>query len=174
MQFLKALPCGDTRVSIQAYGEDFDRRYAVELGKKYFVELRAYRTVSIIDAEIIFYRYQSDDVACCIPMRWSGHDKGKDIYSAFVEGVSFEVGLYSFLVKLNTPEGTRYVETGVDENGWLLDYIPFQKTKQFLVYKRNYPACEWIAGGIIYQIFVDRFYRGKDTRKKRCIKFRLG
>ena len=157
------MSCGDTRVTMHAYSNDFDRRYAVELGKEYFIELMVNRTVSVIDAEIAFYRYKSNDIEYCMPMQWIGHKKGKDIYFVSFDNTKLGVGLYTFLVKINTPEGVKYVKTGVDENGWLVDYVPFEKTKQLLIYKRNYPVCKWIEGGVIYQIFVDRFNRGKDT-----------
>ena len=109
----------------------------------------------------MFFRDGSADPVCTAPLHWERTQKGYDTYSfAFPRG--FEAGLYFFSVCLSTPEGKRYVISCGNE-AYSLSDTSGTSTRHFLLYRRDYPQCRWLYGGAIYQIFVDRFFRGDDT-----------
>lgn len=75
----------------------------------------------------------------------------------FEVSASFSVGLYWYSFNLNNG-----LFVGCDYN--LKGVITKQPTDfQLSVYAKDYSVPNWIKGGIIYQIFPDRFYRYGDT-----------
>lgn len=68
-----------------------------------------------------------------------------------------EPGLYFYRFSLDTCRGTLTLARGRDGEGILTqaDGTPWQLT----VYGRAFQTPEWLAGGVIYQIFPDRFFR---------------
>lgn len=110
-----------------------------------------------------FYK-MGDSTPCLVaPLKWVGLSKGGDIFMLSWRHSHLPVGLYACLITCQTPEGERYVVCDTDENGALTENCPTGHTKQILIYKRKYPQCTWLEGGIMYQIFVDRFARGEET-----------
>jgi len=163
LQLLDSLPGGDMRVVFDVCSSSGERRYAAEVGKGVTFSLSLARTVALHDVEILFFEYNSDRVLYQAPMHWTTHRHGRDCFSVSFDEIPLSFGLYHVLVKGKTPEGVCYVETSVDQHGWLVRYVPCQKTKPFLIYQRSYPRSAWIEGGIIYHVFVDRFCRGEET-----------
>ena len=82
-----------------------------------------------------------------LPMKWSFFEGGYDVVTATVR---LDEGLYWYHFKSDTEEFFR-------ENG---------ASWQITVYDKDFTTPDWIKGGIIYHIFVDRFFRGKDTKVK--------
>lgn len=76
-------------------------------------------------------------------MEWIETEKAYDLYKA--EFSISEAGNYFYYI-------------AIDENN-------HSKPYELLVYKENFHTPEWVKGGIIYHIFVDRFYR-ENTLKK--------
>lgn len=71
-------------------------------------------------------------------------------------------GLYFYHFELETPWGKSFViNTGNGRGEISADGSEFQQT----VYDKNYKTPDFLKGGIIYQIFPDRFYNSK-TKKK--------
>lgn len=71
-------------------------------------------------------------------------------------------GLYWYHFELETPWGKSFVRNvGHGIGGFAPDAVEFQQT----VYDKNFTTPEWLKGGIIYQIFPDRFY-ASGTKKK--------
>ncbi len=69
--------------------------------------------------------------------------------------LSFKRGLYFYYFQIDNQN--KYISLSTNYNGELVDKINhFQLT----VYDKNYRVPEWIKGGIIYQIFPDRFNIG--------------
>ena len=90
---------------------------------------------------------------------WETFSEGYDIYSVTLSALS--AGIYRYGFALQTAAGPAYLRKGneFDElslearDGILYDF-------RFLVSEFSYDPPDWIYGGIIYHIFVDRFYRG--------------
>ncbi len=78
-----------------------------------------------------------------VNMEWIGAEKNYDLYKAV-----FHVNEY----------GNYYYSFSIDENNR-------SQIFQLLVYDTAYTTPHWIKGGIIYHIFVDRFYKSKLLKK---------
>lgn len=87
-----------------------------------------------------------------VPMEWIGTEKSYDLYKG------------SFTIK---DCGHYYYEFILNEN------IQSQP-EELLIYEENYTTPKWIKGGIIYHIFVDRFYRTKILKKNSDMIIRNG
>ena len=94
------------------------------------------------------------------PIYINMHKKDKyDNFDIFTCSVTFEqADLYFYRFELETAEGTKYVGlkdgyAAIEE--WLPEW-------QLTVYDSNFKTPEWAKGGIMYQIFPDRFCRSKD------------
>lgn len=72
-----------------------------------------------------------------LPMEWIGTENSYELYE-----VSFTINNY----------GHYFYYFIIVENNQTEKY-------ELLIYNKNYKTPEWIKGGIIYHIFVDRFYR---------------
>ncbi len=69
--------------------------------------------------------------------------------------IKLETGLYWYYFKYNSPYGQMTVSKCKHSLGFVSDEgVSWQQT----VYERDYKTPDWLKGGIIYQIFPDRFY----------------
>ena len=87
---------------------------------------------------------QTDKVTDYIPMEWCDFRDGYDFYEV---KLNLETGLYFYSFDL-----------------W--DYGKYDEDFQITVYDKDFTTPDWIKGGQIYHIFVDRFFRGKETPKR--------
>ena len=92
-----------------------------------------------------------------IQLEWKGSDETHNYYETELDIPSFDVGLYYYKYELVFNRKTEYYGYK-NLNGQLLKlkndnmgYI------QLLVYKNTRKQPEWLYGGIMYHIFVDRF-----------------
>jgi len=88
--------------------------------------------------------------AICLPMQWQGQQDYYDTWA--VAFTAPEPGLYWYAFCLHIEGERRYI--GVD--GGL---EPFQ----LLCYDPAFNTPDWLPGGVIYHVFVDRFARDSDT-----------
>ncbi len=71
-------------------------------------------------------------------------------------------GLYFYHFELDTPWGKSLIKNRGDGTGEInASDIDFQQT----VYDKNFKTPEFLKGGIIYQIFPDRFYKSGEPKK---------
>lgn len=71
-------------------------------------------------------------------------------------------GLYWYHFELDTPWGKSFVRNvGHGIGDFAPDATEFQQT----VYDKNFVTPDWLKGGIIYQIFPDRFYNSNTPKK---------
>ncbi|MFA9423576.1 MAG: alpha-amylase family glycosyl hydrolase [Sedimentibacter sp.] len=78
-----------------------------------------------------------------INMEWIGTENNYDLYRTI-----FSINEY----------GNYYYSFILDENN-------HSETFELLIYDNDYKTPDWIKGGIIYHIFVDRFYKSKIFKK---------
>lgn len=79
-----------------------------------------------------------------------------------------KVGLYWYSFKLNTAEGQRYVvpSDNIDEKSAIARSPG--RSWQLTSYKKDFKTPDWPVGGVMYQIFPDRFnFSGEDKDIKR-------
>lgn len=90
-----------------------------------------------------------------VSMDWIDTEYNTDTYSC--EFVPNEPGLYFYYFELENNREINYIFNLADSKGFITDKqsIPFQLT----VYDKNYITPDWFKGGVLYQIFPDRFFR---------------
>ena len=71
-------------------------------------------------------------------------------------------GLYFYHFELETSFGKSFIRNVGHGIG---DFAPDGNDFQQTVYDENFKVPEWLKGGIIYQIFPDRFYNSKQPKK---------
>ncbi len=76
--------------------------------------------------------------------------------------LSFDTGLYFYHFTYETPFGKGNIFLHSAGCGAI---TPEGKEWQLTVFDKNYQTPQWIKGGIMYQIFPDRFYKGKGNIK---------
>ena len=71
-------------------------------------------------------------------------------------------GLYFYHFVLDTPWGKSYIKNAGEGRGELNAFLPdFQQT----VYDENFVTPDFLKGGIMYQIFPDRFFKSNQEKK---------
>ena len=94
-------------------------------------------------------------------MFWAGmHGDSHEIWELHFSATT--EGLYFYHFELDTPWGRSFVKnvgSGIGELN--IDADEFQQT----VYDKNFKTPDFLKGGIIYQIFPDRFYKSKQKKK---------
>ena len=73
-----------------------------------------------------------------------------------------EPGLYWYRFECQTPWGTNYITNSGEGIGTL---EAGGKDFQLTVYEKGFTTPDWLKGGIIYQIFPDRFYSSGEKKK---------
>lgn len=81
-----------------------------------------------------------------------------------------EAGLYFYRFEVETQKGILYVGRGKNARAVTGDFLP---EWQLLVYRDDYHTPEFLQGGIMYQIFPDRFLRGSSEPLPQTISPRI-
>ncbi|MCL2121095.1 MAG: alpha-amylase family glycosyl hydrolase [Clostridiales bacterium] len=85
------------------------------------------------------------------PMTWKETIGGDDVFSAQL--LTPSTGLYWYWFRIETAEGTFVVDNEGPRDESLMPY-------QLTVYDAALKTPDWVKGGVMYHIFVDRFARG--------------
>ncbi len=88
--------------------------------------------------------------------------KSFDNYRAYECETSFETGLYFYSFRYLSVYGEFFVTRG-ENNKALIS--PDGDWWQLTCYDKDYKTPEWLKGGLIYQIFPDRFYSSEKKKK---------
>ena len=75
-----------------------------------------------------------------------------------------QVGLYWYHFALDTRYGKRYIMKGFGGEGYLA-MSDNEPRFQLLCYENDFETPSWLPGGIMYQIFPDRFYNSGKEKK---------
>ena len=102
----------------------------------------------------------SDDGGQDYSMFWCGME-GDDHEWWECDCVPVSAGIYRYSFRISTRYGTRQIGRGSLGCGVLDSELPFQLT----VYEPDFQTPEWLAGGIMYQIFPDRFFASAIDKK---------
>ena len=101
----------------------------------------------------------TSDYKATIPLCPQEELDGKHFFGA---ELSLESGLYWYNFGYSTNEGNFTVGKGEHNTGAVGSTDAFQLT----VYEKDFSTPDWLKGGIIYQIFPDRFYRSDKAHIK--------
>jgi len=122
------------------------------------IQLKVYvkKSSTLVPSILIEKRNNYDNIFYSeISMKWTGTEKGYDLYSCLFtidkEGHYF----YSFVLKDNP----------ADKNTLESIHISSSQKYELIIHSSDYSSPKWISGGIIYHIFVDRFYRTTTLKK---------
>lgn len=122
------------------------------------IQLKVYvkKSSTLVPSILIEKRNNYDNIFYSeISMKWTGTEKGYDLYSCLFtidkEGHYF----YSFVLKDNP----------ADKNTLESIHISSSQKYELIIHSTDYSTPKWISGGIIYHIFVDRFYRTTTLKK---------
>lgn len=97
-----------------------------------------------------------------VPMFWSGNFDG-DHAIWECEFTPENVGIYWYSFKLGTAEGPRYVVPGDVDHKSSIERSP-GRSWQLTCYKKGFKTPDWPVGGVMYQIFPDRFYNSGEEK----------
>lgn len=141
--------------------ENSEYRRAFTRGDLLHFDLYLPRQCGVTDAEIAI-RNDADGDVTTYPLHWCDLCSAEDKWSCEVRTEDLAPGLYfirpSFTGIAGSVNGIR--ESGV-ECRFSTDSDAF--TYQLTLSEFAYPAPDFMLGGMMYQIFVDRFCRGADT-----------
>ena len=115
-----------------------------------------------LEVNVCIRKDYEDSVYRCLMTRKSGR-KGMDIYVCMLPTDRTGLFWYWFEIETGSSYGIKYshAEGGrvYFASGW-----EAMQPLQLTVYERSYAVPEYLKGGTIYQIFIDRFCRGADHR----------
>ncbi|MBQ0083334.1 MAG: glycoside hydrolase family 13 protein [Clostridiales bacterium] len=128
-----------------------DRIGAVAEGQTLRLRLLLHKDAKV-NAAFMLYRNDNSGIYRQIEMKPAEMLEDYQYYDC---EMNFEAGLYWYFFKYESAYGTFFVTKCSHSIGFVSeDGSPWQQT----VYKADFTTPDWLAGGIIYQIFPDRFY----------------
>lgn len=74
-------------------------------------------------------------------------------------------GLYFYNFEIQTPHGITRIGQLCGGAGGIENAGDYRRSWQMTVYKEGFTTPDWLAGGIMYQIFPDRFYNSKTPKE---------
>lgn len=129
---------------------------AVSSNTKITFNIRPPRNFAVSKPKLVILH--EDEEIFSVSMQWSGIEGSNDVFTCEYE--AGEPGLYFYRFELSTPHGMYYINRGEGGTG-----IPEKEKKspfQLTVFDPEFKTPEWIKGGVMYQIFPDRFARDGD------------
>ena len=166
MTDLRIVPAHLLSVSGQIEGvcgiESYSDRHAVAVSKPLTFRLCVPRQIGAVRATLILESgYGTERLT--FPLTWEGLFGVYDVYAVDLTD-RVPAGLWFLNFSFATPIGLVYAQKkGVGKIGFSQEEPEETGKFQLTVYEKRKTAPDWIDGGIIYQIFIDRFHRGKDT-----------
>ncbi len=96
-------------------------------------------------------------------MRWVSLDGNRDVWFCELAENTLDAGLYFLRVDAETISGNVMSVRYDGENCYFAPEDAFNYSYQLTISEFKYMPPVWMQGGVIYQVFVDRFFRGSDT-----------
>ena len=135
-------------------GKDVSDRGAFPAGKKLKIEVRIPRIFG--DAGVVLRIHRDGEGVSDIPLTFESTERGKDTY--FVE-LTPEKGLYYWELLFLRGGDTLFTDSINNKDFTLSSHS--QRLFRMLAYEDRSGAPDWFTGGTMYQIFTDRFAKGK-------------
>ena len=141
--------------------EEKDRGFAFSVTDTVVATLKLPRMLGTVSAIL---HLQSDLTGECfsIPLLHRELELDMDRYEAVIAADSRPAGLYFFTVELSGASGSVFCkkEYATHRITFSAHENPYSAGFQLLLADFKYPAPDWIYGGVIYHVFVDRFKKG--------------
>ncbi len=149
-------------------GKELSLQGAFLVNQKIFFKLFIPRRCGAVSVRLhLFGEGIFDKTYKCYDLLWENMQENCDIYSCEIDMSAIGVGLYYYKYEVLSNEIKYY---GISKDGVSIQEINSNDGMiQLLVYQEdNRP--EWIYGGIMYHVFVDRFCKsGRCTPKKSAV-----
>ncbi len=136
------------------------------------LELSLPRELSPFEVSMYIWR-ECGGESKCFPMTWHAFDGESDIFEVTLkmkdvaDDFGLETGLFYFEFGFFSSEGrTRVLMSETDREPMLCRDDRPEGAFALTIYERKYPAPRSFYGGVIYHIFVDRFYRSGKSKPK--------
>lgn len=130
---------------------------AVASGENLRLRLLLHSDARVLDA---FLCVHPDNADKCFEVKMEPAEY-YDEYRAYECNISFETGLYFYSFRYTSECGEFFV-TAFENN---IGHVSNEgKWWQLTCYDKNFSTPDWLKGGIIYQIFPDRFYSSKKRK----------
>ena len=116
----------------------------------------------LVGATEVLFKCHSDNLQCCCSYKfeWNSNVDGYDRYILKIPAQTLAVGLYSYNIELHSGASVYYA-TGPQTDIRVTNDKNLAASFQLTVSDFIYNGVEEYFGGIIYQIFVDRFHYDK-------------
>ncbi len=133
---------------------------AVAVGVTVKFHISLCRSDAVKHARLMIEKDAGEPVS--VKMQWESINESNDIFAC--EYTSAEAGLYFYWFEAETPAGLKYIclEAHGKGNLSLEKGDLFQQT----VYDASYKTPQWLKGGVMYQIFPDRFCKKGEPPKE--------
>jgi cyclomaltodextrinase len=125
---------------------------AVPTGADITFNIKVLRELGVNRLEIILTLDGEDERR--YPLEWIGSDEAYDLYRFEIQ--LNKAGLYWYCFELNTAHGNLKIGRDLSCQAELQEKSLVEKW-QLTIYDRNFRTPDWLKGGLIYHIFVDRF-----------------
>ncbi len=146
------------RVTVWVNGSDAYGRHAIEAGDslRYFITLP--RALGVLGGVLSLRPYGERETCLSLPIAFLDLQEGNDCFSCLLD--TREAGLsprlYECFLFVKTPFGGLYA-VGGNDFGFSRQEAPLL---QLTVSRFAHEPPAWLYGGVIYHVFVDRFFRG--------------
>ncbi len=160
---VRVLPTDNITLKIKKMlcGKDVSLRSAFEYGSQLEIFVEAPR---VLGASAAVLRIKNDDISAerDIPLEFEDSYGGNDIYRTVLDlgelcGTE-KSGLFYYEFLLVRGDKTLFTDTQNNVDFTLSEH-PANRFR-LLVYEKGFECPSWFKGGVMYHIFVDRFYRG--------------
>ena len=152
------------------HGGKITESAAYEVQKSAEIRIKIPRNVCAMGGKVVFFDDSCANLITEKPLVWRDFLWDFEEYCCRFSPKSLGVGIYFFKVEIETPFGTRFIRTANGKR--FLSAESVGAMLQLSVSDFIYEPSRVLQGGIIYHVFVDRFYRGRKREKNPdgCVK----
>ena len=150
---------------IFAHGDKNSSSSAFEISEASKIRIQLPRLLGVVSASVRIFSESLDKEVLRIDCVWSDAKGECDVYEAILDTYSVGIGLYFFMLEIDSQSGRLY---GYKAGGNLVfsDEYRTNSLYQLSISDFKYKKSEEKLGGIIYHVFVDRFNRGGTVKAK--------
>ena len=148
---------------VQENGKDAYGRHAFTAGDRLCYRFLLPRSLGVFSASFSLCP-DGEEAVLSLPLSYASKDGRMDVYTVTVDtkGEELPVGLYFCQLKLESAFGTLFAYGG-NEMSFSEASMGERSVFQLTLSRFAHEAPSWVYGGVIYHVFVDRFFRGGDA-----------
>ena len=147
------------------HGDKKSSSSAFELSEAAKIRILLPRLLGVVSASLRVFSESLEKENACIECEWSDAVAEFDVYEARLDTKSIGVGLYFFMVEMNSQCGRLYGYK-IGRDIYITDQYKRNDLYQISISDFKYKKSESKLGGIIYHVFVDRFNKGGKCETK--------